>query len=189
VPLAEVERVIADLTMEPFLGVRSQIPSANGFYAWWIEDRNRSDAVPEIPAVLPKGVFVSQRLLYIGICPSRASLKSKRNLCDRLGRDHRGGNIGASTFRFSLAALLQKKLELQPKAGHGRARIIDELPLKNWIEQCCKCTIAQHIEPWTIEESVIRELNPPLNLSPGFHPFRAYVSDARRALEHACGCT
>jgi hypothetical protein len=43
------------------------------------------------------------------------------------------------------------------------------------------------VQPWSIEDRVIHELRAPLNLRPGYHPFRVYVHEARRALRRDCG--
>jgi hypothetical protein len=105
-----------------------------------------------------------------------------------MSRDHCAGNIGASTFRFSLAALLRENLRLLPKPGHNRARILNEDALSGWIRSNCRLSVAMADTPWVVEEAVIRQLNPPLNIRPGFHPFRDEVSAARRELERLCDC-
>jgi hypothetical protein len=186
------ETVAADIATALCVGtpyrVGSTFPNVSGFYAWWIQKARVADADPWIPLVEPEIAPTDLSLIYVGICPSSPNVRGNRTLAVRLGRDHCSGNIGASTFRFSLAALLRKRLRLAPKRGHGRARIEDEVPLTAWIEQFCRLTLTPHSEPWKIETPVIEKLNPPLNLRPGFHAFRSSVAAARHQLEDDCGC-
>src|SRR4051794_25171194 len=76
----------------------SGIPATSGLYAWW---GRRPDILPgiELEPVVGRAEF----LLYIGISPKGPS--SRQDLRRRL-RTHVRGNIGASTFRFTLTALL-----------------------------------------------------------------------------------
>jgi hypothetical protein len=123
-------------------------------------------------------------LLYVGIAPRGPG--GTRSLAERLSRDHHGGNIGGSTLRFSLAGLLRGHLPLTPKPGHDRARIVEESTLTQWIDENLGVNVVPTAKPWEIEEAVIRSLNPPLNIRPGFHPFRCIVSEARTQLAAAC---
>src|SRR5207253_9267471 len=59
-------------------------------------------------------------------------------------------------FRQSLAAILRQSLALSPRAGRDRARLVDERPLSQWIEENCALTTAVVAKPWTIEDEVIR---------------------------------
>src|SRR4051794_25700195 len=74
------------------------LPNAPGLYAWWV----LPDAIQGIEG--PDHPTESMQLLYVGIAPkdndSRASVRS------RVRGQHLGGNVGSSTFRQSLAALL-----------------------------------------------------------------------------------
>jgi hypothetical protein len=160
---------------------------APGFYAWWIRYNHRTDTRPQVPAVHPDG-DKEWSLLYVGIAPKTSEQRTHRSLSVRIAKDHRRGNIGSSTFRQSLAALLIPSMPgLRPKRGHDRSRLIDERPLSDWISTRCGLTIAVTERPWLWERAVICELQPPLNLKPGFHPFRLTVDEARKALRKACG--
>jgi GIY-YIG catalytic domain len=146
------------------------------------------DATPPIPAVHPPSASAAWALLYVGIAPKRPSSTGvDRTIATRISKDHRGGNIGGSTFRQSLAALLLAPLGLVAKSGHGRARLVDEKPLSTWIDTNCALTTATTAKPWTIEDTVIRELRAPLNLRPGYHPYRFVVHEARASLRRDCG--
>jgi hypothetical protein len=142
------------------------------------------DAKPTIPAVHPTR-RTNVGLLYVGIAPNGP--RSSRTVADRVKTDHRGGSIGGSTFRQSIAALLLDHLALQPKPGHDRSRLVDERPLTEYIERYCYLTTVSRPRPWEVEDDVVRKLNPPLNLRPGYHDFRSKVESARDRLWEACG--
>lgn len=160
-------------------------PSAAGFYAWWCRADRLGDADPAIPLEERPPVAGPWSLLYVGISPNSAS--SSRNIASRFAKDHVGGNIGGSTFRQSLAALLLDNLKLEVKRGSDRSRLLSEVPLSRWIAASCGVTFARAERPWELESAVIGQLNPPLNLDRGTHPFRAEVSARRSALRRACG--
>jgi hypothetical protein len=126
----------------------------------------------------------SWSLLYVGISPSRAG--SSRTVAARFAKDHVGGNIGGSTFRQSLAALLMSHLGLEPRTGSDRSRLVTEGPLSDWIDAACGLTFAEAQNPWQAERAVIQALNPPLNIDMGTHSFRADVSRCRAELKRAC---
>ncbi len=160
------------------------VPEAAGMYAWWVGTDHLADASPPFPEVRTASAGPGWSLLYVGIGPKRPG---KRTLSDRVRKDHRGRSIGSSTFRQSLAALLIDKLELRAKPGHDRSRLLDETPLSEWIDAHCGVSAVAVARPWDYEDEVIRRLNPPLNLRPGFHPYRHDVDRARKKLRRACG--
>lgn len=100
------ERVVVDLCrsrVRPADARRSApsggLPDAAGFYAWWVDSQ---EALPGVPLSPVAGR--DEWLLYIGIAPGRAS--SKQTVRTRVLGNHLGGNLGSSTFRLTLAALL-----------------------------------------------------------------------------------
>jgi hypothetical protein len=178
----EIVGLLASLLPQSYNSVA--VPDSPGLYSWWARTSALRDAEPAIPPVRPAGVRKSWALLYVGIAPRDST--GKRTLIDRLNRDHHGGNIGGSTLRLSLASLLRNRLSLTPKLGHDRARIVEEEDLTRWIDTNLGLTLAPVPEPWDLEVTVIRSMNPPLNLVPGFHPFRHVVRAARDQLRAAC---
>lgn len=158
-------------------------PAEPGFYAWWARPAALSRARPAIPLAAVAGVR-GWSLLYVGIAPKRAV--SRQTLKSRV-RTHRRGNIGSSTLRQSLAALLGPSLGLTPRPGTSRARLIDEAALTNWIRDNCALSWASWPTPWLFEGAVISRLGPPLNLGGSKHPFRGTVESARDALWEECG--
>jgi hypothetical protein len=159
-------------------------PGPQGVYAWWCRSDRLADAAPAIPAVHPGGSDPSWSLLYVGIGPVR---EGDRTLADRLTRDHQKGNIGGSTFRQSLAALLRERLGLVPKAGSDRSRLTTEIPLTRWMTDNLGLSVVPRERPWEVEHGVITTLSPPLNIQGGTHPFRVEVQAARSRLRRECG--
>ena len=159
-------------------------PGPAGIYAWWVREGHLEEATPRVPKVRPENTAPPWSLLYVGIGPKRAG---PRTLGERLRKDHGGSSIGSSTFRQSLAALLIDHLELTPKPGYDRSRLVTEAPLSEWIRANAGLSAVAVERPWDHEDEVIRHLNPPLNLRPGFHPFRHEVDGARKDLRRACG--
>src|SRR5205823_2724272 len=89
------------------LEARELLPAAPGFYCWWSR-RNAIAGLPHVPHPLDGGLS----LLYVGISPARDS--SRQTLRSRVLGNHLNGNVGSSTFRFVLAALLIDELDLRP---------------------------------------------------------------------------
>ena len=160
-------------------------PAKPGFYAWWCRREHLSDASPIIPYEPRPPVPRGWSLLYVGISPS--TLTSSRHLAARLIKNHARGNIGGSTFRLTAASLLLAKLNLEPRSGSDRARLRSEESLTTWIERSCGVTFSITEQPWELEAAVILQLNPPLNLDRGTHPFRLHVKERRAALKRHCG--
>jgi hypothetical protein len=177
-----LNQILAGLVDEPTRMNAAQLPPAAGLYAWWVAPLALSRTRPLVPLV-PQGKQ-GWSLLYVGVAPRSAS--SARTLQLRVERDHRSGNIGGSTFRQSLAALLRIELGLQPKIGHGRSRLLDEGPLSAWMADCCAITWVVASKPWKHEKAVLAALTPPLNVRHGTHAFRSEVKLARASLRQAC---
>jgi hypothetical protein len=180
--LIDAPQVVEALKRGPVSPIgRAYIPLAQGFYAWWCRPAHLEEARPPIPAVLENDNW---SLLYVGIAPVRPG---PRTLVDRIERDHRKGNIGGSTFRQSLGALLRDHLGLKPKTGSDRSRFLSEVALTKWMDDNVGITTARRDQPWEVEAEVIAKLGGPLNLDSGTHPFKAEVRDARRRLRADCG--
>ena len=175
----------AELLLEPeqllaaaeILNDRSLLPELPGIYAWWfrtapfgvpLEGCNRSDDFT---------------LLYVGIAPrapSRAGGVSRSTLRSRIGRNHLGNRIAASTLRRSLAALLADQLHLEigiNEAGKKVMRRADEAALTVWLAENAALSFMVDEKPWLIEDQLIVS-GPalPLNIKGSSHPFRAELS-------------
>ncbi|AUQ75752.1 hypothetical protein PhaeoP71_02913 [Phaeobacter piscinae] len=155
----------------------------HGVYGWWFDRR--------LPVVPRDGCieYDGKDLLYIGIAPSKN--RSVRRgaptpVKSRLWRNHLRGTVRSSTLRLSLAALLEQELELafwRDKRNRVRMDRHHEDKLSDWIAKHAAISVVQHDEPWSLEETLIRNGPPlPLNLSMSGHPFKPTLSDLRRAL-------
>lgn len=156
---------------------------SHGVYGWWFDDC--------LPLVPRQGCIQHQgkHLLYIGIAPPKDRPERRGSATPmrrRLWRNHLRGTVRISTLRLSLAALLEHELRLvfwRDKRNRVRMDRHHEDKLTDWIGKHAAISIMHHDEPWSIEETLIRNGPPlPLNLSMSGHPFRSTLTDLRRAL-------
>jgi hypothetical protein len=157
------------------LEARELVPAAPGFYCWW-SHRGAIRGVPDVPHPKKEGLS----LLYVGISPARAS--SRQTVRSRVLGNHLGGNVGSSTFRFVLAALLVDQLGLRPYLRGTKVALCadDNAHLSRWQREWLLLTWYARPRPWEIEAAVIAGLRPPLNsASNAAHPFYATVRAAR----------
>jgi hypothetical protein len=156
----------------------SGIPSLPGLYAWW----QTKGSIPEVPHV-PHSEDEELGLLYVGISPSSSS--SAQTLQGRVYGNHLSGNVGSSTFRLTLAALLRVELGLTPRS-HGTKIVLpaDQNPaLSAWQDEHLAVSWVVRPDPWEVESDVIAWMAPPLNLAGNReHSFYSVVTEARRAL-------
>lgn len=125
-------------------------------------------------------------LFYVGISPRDAA--SRATVRSRVIGQHLGGNIGSSTFRYVLSALLRDTLSLRPlKRGTKLAlEPADSDRLWQWQRHHLRLTWCSYARPWEIESDVISVMHPPLNSAGNAtHPFFPYVRRARAALREA----
>jgi hypothetical protein len=134
------------------------IPANPGFYAWW----ETPNAIPGMPA--PPHPVAPLALLYVGIAP-RDEYSSAR-LRSRLCRQHIGGNVGSSTFRFGLASLLWRHEGWQPRiapSGKYRLERVHNAELSAWQNAHLRLSWTVIEKPWRLESAVIRAMQPPMN--------------------------
>jgi hypothetical protein len=181
--VSDADRVVHELTLAPtrVATVRARpelVPAEPGFYAWWCD----SGAIADVPHVAHP-LHAAIALLYVGISPSRDS--SRHTVRGRVLGNHLGGNIGSSTFRFVLAALLIDELALRPQRRLTKVvlRAADNARLSAWQREHLSLTWCVRARPWEVEHEVIAKMTPPLNSSGNAtHPFYARVREARAAL-------
>jgi GIY-YIG catalytic domain len=157
------------------LEAREQLPGAPGFYCWW-SHRGAIAGLPHVPHPLERGLS----LLYVGISPARES--SRQTVRSRVLGNHLNGNVGSSTFRFVLAALLIDALELDPSLCGTKVALSadDNGRLSGWQRQHLRLTSCARERPWEIEGEVIARLGPPLNSTANAdHAFYPVVRAAR----------
>jgi len=123
-------------------------------------------SLPTVPS-RPHPAFADYDILYVGIAASGP--KSKSTLKSRVVGNHIRGNIGASTFRLTLASLLAEPLELVPWKATTRVLLTKEansrLSLSEWQQTNLMMTWHVVPSPRELEKQVIDELKPPLNLA------------------------
>ena len=155
----------------------------HGVYGWWFD--HSLPLVPRDGCIERDG----KHLLYIGIAPPKDRPVRRGGPTpakSRLWRNHLRGTVRISTLRLSLAALLEQELELafcRDKRSRVHMDRHHEDKLSDWIAKHAAISVVQHDEPWSLEETLIRNGPPlPLNLSMSGHPFRSTLSNLRRAL-------
>jgi hypothetical protein len=154
------------------------LPAAAGFYVWWSR-RGALACVPHISHPLDEEVS----LLYVGISPAREA--SRQTVRSRVIGNHLNGNIGSSTFRFVLAALLLDALALQPYLRGAKVALHadDNARLSAWQRERLLLTFCGRERPWQIEGEVIARLGPPLNAAGNaVHAFYPTLRAARAEL-------
>jgi hypothetical protein len=110
-------------------------------------------------------------------------------LRSRLYRQHIGGNVASSTFRFGLASLLWEQEGWKPRiSASGRFRLdrADNDALSAWQRTHLRVRWTVLQEPWRFEADVVRLMEPPMNRSHNsHHPFyreMGYARDRFRAV-------
>ncbi len=154
------------------------VPHTQGLYSWWM----KSGSLPGVTG--PRHPRADFELLYIGIAPARAG--SKATLRSRICGQHLGGNIGSSTFRLSLAALLAEQEGWHAASSGSRTKLTseDNAALSAWQREHLRLRWFEQPEPWLVEHRVIALLKPPLNLADNpQHPFGATLRAARARLK------
>jgi hypothetical protein len=157
------------------------LPAEPGFYAWWAE-LGSMPSVPKNPHPTSSGMT----LFYVGISPSSAS--SSQTIRSRVLNNHLRGNLGSSTFRKTLAALLLEELDLYPRETTTKVVLPkdENARLSSWQGKHLALTWCVTPQPWVTEPPVIAALGPPLNLaSNAVHEFYPTLSEARRRLVEA----
>jgi hypothetical protein len=124
-------------------------PEEHGIYAWWMAP----GAIPDLNG--PAHAAEKLELLYVGIAPKDA--QSKATLRSRIRGQHLGGNIGSSTFRQSLAALLSEDRGWMTRWSRGRAQLVHEhnRALSKWQRDHLRLAWVECVCPWIIEARVI----------------------------------
>ena len=178
----DARQIIAKLSASPLRSVdeaRREAPETPGFYAWWW----KRDAVPgKMPT--PPHPTEPYRLLYVGIAPNASG--SGSNLLKRL-RQHTAANIGSSTFRLGLAALLFESEGWTPfLTDRPTLNDADRAALGGWQREHLRIQWCEAEELWSDEAAVILGMQPPMNREHNEgHPFYTSMGVARNALRRS----
>lgn len=173
----EIDATIRSLLQRPVrvTVARQSLPDRPGLYAWWTE----TDSIPGVPKC-PHPDVPDLQLFYVGIAPR--DVASSATLSSRVVKNHLRGNTGASTFRFTLAALLMDSLGFTPQQTKTKSVLpaSQNAGLSKWQEAHLRMTWGEYREPWLIEDEVVARLQPPLNLAGNSsHPFHSTLTNAR----------
>jgi hypothetical protein len=115
-----------------------------------------------------------------GVSPARET--SRQTVRSRVIGNHLNGNVGSSTFRFVLAALLIDALELHPCLRGTKVALNahDNARLSAWQREHLFVMWCARERPREIENEVIAHLAPPLNSAANaVHAFYPAVRSAR----------
>jgi hypothetical protein len=158
------------------------LPKTHGVYAWWMSP----EAIPGLQG--PAHPAEQLELLYVGIAPKDA--QSKATLRSRIRGQHLGGNIGSSTFRQSLAALLFEDQGWITRWSGSRTQLVPEhnRALSEWQREHLRLAWVERARPWLIEGRVIALMQPPLNLAANTsHPLYGRLKALRAKLRAGVG--
>lgn len=153
--------------------LRTALPEGPGLYAWW------GDA-----AALKAMGTVSEHAAAGPLYAGRAGSAATATLRARVWNNHVRGNIGRSTFRLTLAAVLREELHLELHDA-GRLTVQSNRELTGWVHDHLSVAFVDWPgdAPEDTEREVLRALDPPLNLA-GMDPTpaRARLRDLRARL-------
>ena len=153
--------------------LRTALPEGPGLYAWWGDAHAMASLSGpfEHPLSGP---------LYAG----GAGTAATATLRARVWNNHVRGNIGRSTFRLTLAAVLREELRLELRDA-GRLTTQSNRHLTAWVHEHLAVAFLGLPEdaPEDAEGRMLRALDPPLNLQ-GMDatPARAHLRDLRARL-------
>jgi hypothetical protein len=166
----------------------SPVPSQDGVYGWWFR------RLPPLVVANDCSRHQDLTLLYAGISPDRPPQNgrpaSRQSIRDRI-KFHYTGNAEGSTLRKTLGCLLAAELGIElRRVGSGKRMtfVAGEHALSAWMAENAYVSWMARPQPWELEDSLIAELDLPLNLMGNkhnqFHPvlteLRAkYVERAR----------
>ena len=164
------------ILFDPLVNDGKDLPLSPGNYIVTIRD------IRELPTkncevVTP--VFRGHNLIYTGITGD--------TLRNRIWNQHLGDNAGRSTLRLTLGCLKGYKPiprdKNNPNNGMVRFCHEDEKALQVWMKKNLLFYYFKNNNPKAIEEDLIEEFNPPLNLMKNYNPvnreYRRIVSDLR----------
>src|SRR5437868_3720465 len=80
-----------------------------GLYSWWADDEALSMLYRLFGVRMPSLIYVGQT----GATSTRSGRLSSATLHSRICKNHLGGNVGASTFRKTVSAVLLEPLALR----------------------------------------------------------------------------
>ena len=157
---------------------KRQLPEERGLYGFFFST--------------PPGIATTQGcyerdgrwLMYIG--SAGATLHFDGNLRKRLGKNHLGGNERGSTICETLAALMPEMvgpaiIKFEKGKPKNHTSLLGKVKLKHWMDENIAVCWTTNPRPGDVEEGLVRQFAPSLNLDFSAHPFSARLSGLRKA--------
>ena len=117
--------------------------------------------LPDIGVPYMMTTYQGLNVIYTGI--------AGKSLRKRDYKQHfTGNNAGSSTLRKSLGSMfgyVKIPRDKDPNTGKTKFKKTDEIKLSKWMQSNLTLYFKSNIKPEILEDVLIRELNPPLNLS------------------------
>lgn len=153
-----------------------EIPDNPGNYIICLK---KGSQLPDIGVEYEMKTYQGLNVIYTGI--------AGKSLRKRDYRQHfTGNNAGSSTVRKSLGFLFgypKIARDKNPSNGKTKFKKSDEIKLSEWMKSNLVLFYKSNMSPDTLENELIEELNPPLNLSKNKssinHKFRKKLSELR----------
>lgn len=161
---------------DPLMNDSMHIPDNPGNYIVCL--RNDSH-LPDIGEACIMKTYEGLNVIYTGI--------ASKSLRKRDYRQHfTGNNAGSSTLRKSIGSMFgYKKIvrDKDPSNGKTKFKETDEIELSEWMQSNLVLFLKKNLDPEKLENELILELNPPLNLNKNSNPvnqkFREKLSKLR----------
>ena len=177
--LVEINSLVVALSEESlavspqdFIAVGSSDRKRPGLYSWWVDEDGAQKLTFGLGHQLPMG------MIYAGLAGATrwpSGNQSSNTLWLRITKMHLGSNNKVSTFRHTLGAIL---------ANAEQSEAINEGALTNWMQSHLKVFVLPYHDADSlgrVEEAVLAELNPPLNLKGMIRtPLRRELTELRR---------
>ena len=151
------------ITFNPQTQNGKDLPEVPGNYLVAIRDIN---ALPTLGFTIESPRYRGQHLIYTGV--------AKTNIRGRVWKNHFCGNAGHSTLRLTLGCLLGftpiPRDKKNPNNGHVRFILEEERLLRAWMTENLIFYYLPNATPKNLENILIGNLNPPLNLDENYNP-------------------
>jgi hypothetical protein len=161
---ALVNRLVDPANSEPASAFPADSVAAAhpGLYSWWGDDEALSLLSRRFGVRMPALIYAGQA----GATSTRSRRVRIATLQSRICSNHLGGNVGSSTFRKTLTALLLQPLGLR-LSRPGCLEKASNDALSDWIRVHLRVVIAPYPDRdqlAEVEAIVLGRIDPPLNL-------------------------
>jgi len=133
-----------------------------GLYSWWVDEEGAEVVARPFGATIGPLIYAGQA----GATSTRSAKESTATLLSRIQGNHLRGNVGSSTFRQTLTAILRESLALQ-LAAPKKLTPASNKAVSDWMRaHMSVVTVAcgDRSKLRTLEKQVLDLLEPPLNL-------------------------